>query len=401
MAAQCIQPVYVGKFQCDGRVCGGLCCNRGWGIALDEITYRKLVQLEAGGETDLLSRVEWNEEKKKGSLICRDGVCRFQGADLLCHIQKKYGPDYLPDICAIYPRTYRAVQGIVVRTLSVTCPIAADLALRNEAPMDFEAVLLENDRDMVEYQIGTDSYPPEVLKHFFPLQSAGISLLQDRALTLNQRLIRLGALLQEADTLIQQQRAQQIPRMISAFQETTAAAFPAAGSGLYTQRMAEIIVLLYQNVEEYMEDPSLYLAQLFQAFPALGEAGREAELAAQYEAAAAAAREKLKPFTYILENFLINEFFTGLYPFAFKDTIPQNYFVLAVIYKILEFFLVARATILPETGEKDIMEAMARLELRIRHLAPYTDRIRSYVSLYGQDMTAFTGDFLDGGCDGL
>ncbi len=401
MTVQCVRPTFAGKFRCDGTACGSLCCTRGWRIIIDGVAYRNYEAMEKSGEMEFLPHIQWDPEKEQGTMLCRDGRCPFLGQDMLCGIQKKYGPDLLSDTCALYPRVTRAVGGVVVQTMSMTCPVAAKMALGGEAPMDFEAVWLEPHRDKVEYQIFPENYPKGVLKHFFTLQTAAISILQDRTRTLNQRLIRLGFLLGEADGLIRRQRADKLPRLARSGPKSSVPGAPPPLGACYPRRMAELIALLYQNIGEFRESPAAYLGVLFQAYPALGEAGQEDALAAQYETALAKTREKLKSWSCLLENYIVNEYFARIYPFAFEDTIPRNYFTFALICRLLEFFLVAMASESPGASEEDVLRLIARYDLRVRHLDPYIGRIRRFAQRYGDDVKPFMAELLDGRDDRL
>ena len=57
----------------------------------------------------------------------------------MCDIQKKFGKDYLPDTCKIFPRRTIDFDEIKVKTLSLACPEAAKLCLTKENSMDIKS----------------------------------------------------------------------------------------------------------------------------------------------------------------------------------------------------------------------------------------------------------------------
>ena len=98
---------FVNDFACDGNYCKSRCC-RNWVIEIDRATiakYRNLKYLELKKELD--KKINYSAERKKHRFILNDdGNCPFLGKDYLCRIQKKFGEDFLSNVCATYPRRY-------------------------------------------------------------------------------------------------------------------------------------------------------------------------------------------------------------------------------------------------------------------------------------------------------
>ena len=64
------------------------------------------------------------------------GRCAFL-ADGLCSIQQRLGGDYLGQTCATFPRILNIIGNRTERSLDLSCPEAARLALLDPKPMDF------------------------------------------------------------------------------------------------------------------------------------------------------------------------------------------------------------------------------------------------------------------------
>ena len=93
---------WYGEFTCLGRGCPETCC-RGWGITLDDTTYRNVK--ETKGIKGLLLRA--SVKLMGGELPVFRNVgfrCPYQKMDGLCRFQKKGEFCYLPKICRVYPR---------------------------------------------------------------------------------------------------------------------------------------------------------------------------------------------------------------------------------------------------------------------------------------------------------
>lgn len=59
----CLQPEYVGKFQCDGAACNSKCC-RGWGVDIDGPTYQRYCTIEPKDERKkIVSRIKYKKQK--------------------------------------------------------------------------------------------------------------------------------------------------------------------------------------------------------------------------------------------------------------------------------------------------------------------------------------------------
>ena len=142
---RCIQPNYIKDFQCDGKICGCRCC-RDWRIVLDDDAHKKFYELDETERLEIFKNVEWMRDPTEGvdvmTLKMRsDGICSFLDADGLCSIQKKHGEGFLTAICQSFPRvTYKLADDIFEQSMTLTCPIAAQIILLSHEPITFSEV---------------------------------------------------------------------------------------------------------------------------------------------------------------------------------------------------------------------------------------------------------------------
>lgn len=118
------------QFKCMAEKCPDDCCN-GWRVSLDEKTKR-LYEEKA---PELLDSVVEDDKGPKILTNFNHTACS-QFVDKLCAIQKKYGEEYLPDTCAFYPRTVRAVGDTLLVSATMSCPEIARLAIELDNPFD-------------------------------------------------------------------------------------------------------------------------------------------------------------------------------------------------------------------------------------------------------------------------
>lgn len=118
------------------------------------------------------------------------GVCPYLDADYLCSIQKKYGEEYLSETCRQYPRQTFDFGNYFERSLSLVCPLAADMIL-NSARIDFEWIDVD-ERTHRQSEIFESNVPAKYRKGFVTLQRSAIEILQRRSLSIADRLLELG-----------------------------------------------------------------------------------------------------------------------------------------------------------------------------------------------------------------
>jgi len=152
------------EFQCTGADCSYNCC-RGWKVPINHAMYMKY--LNEKGLFGILLRC--SIEKKNGLIAFRSTLhgCPFWGLDHLCTMQKKYGTDYMPDVCIQFPRQLYNLEFLCEETLYLACPEAARLFLvsvSEKRPFDFtesegianyEVNTTNDDKDFLEYLLKT------------------------------------------------------------------------------------------------------------------------------------------------------------------------------------------------------------------------------------------------------
>lgn len=180
------QPTYVKNFFCDGPTCGAACCRAGWAIEIDDATHRKYSALDG-----LPQHFSFNERLNKFCIEPKaDGACPYLDGDCLCSIQKKYGEEFLSETCRQYPRQTLDFGKFFERSLSLVCPIAADMILHS-ARIDFEWIDVD-DRTHRQSEIFEPNVPAEYRADFVAIQRLAIEILQRRSLSIGDRLTELG-----------------------------------------------------------------------------------------------------------------------------------------------------------------------------------------------------------------
>ena len=295
--AKCIQPSYVKNFKCDGKFCGCRCC-RDWQIVIDDDTYKNFLTLDDDSRAEILKNIDWKRDKTLDIDVMTlkmhdDGLCSFLTDDGLCSIQKNHGENFLTAICQSFPRvTYKLDENFFEQSLTLTCPIAAQMIL-----LPFEPITFEEVDNVTARAIFTLKKSARSVEDFVKLQMDTIKILQDRNLTINRRLKNFYELL--------------------------------GGK-------------ISKDVEFNLKNHTLTIVDIFNKMYNVNlDECKKNDLRENY----LSYRTKIlsdvqKNFSNVLENYLVNEFFMRCYPNAFSDGKIINARIFITGYRILEFALV-------------------------------------------------------------
>ena len=348
----CLQSVYMRRFVCDGRRCGSLCCCAKWGVALDAAT---LARYE--GQPELLHELKTGLERSEatGGWIMRheNGRCVFLREDGLCSLQRRFGIGAISDVCAEYPRKMHEVGDTLDRALCLSCPVAAEEVLFTEEALAFEWVEVAAQRP--DYVDRTPLGAPLSAAAFRSLQLAGIALLAERRLSLDARLAALGLLLARAEAYVEQGAAEDLTGDAAAIADAAAGeakALLAANpfdAALYLRFFQRLFPALAQATEDDLPETAAYLARIRRAFgegdgdaaSGRGDAEKKSVCTALAERRRRYGERILSKYGNALENWLVNEFLLGRYPLTGGTSFLANYEVFVVLYKMLEFLLLA------------------------------------------------------------
>ena len=414
MPRPCLQPVYMRRFVCDGRRCGSLCCCAKWGVALDAAT---LARYE--GRPELLHELKKGLERSEatGGWIMRheDGRCVFLREDGLCSLHRRFGIGAISDVCAEYPRKMHEVGDTLDRALCLSCPVAAEEVLFTEEPLAFEWVEVAAPRPAYvdRMPLGT----PLSAAVFRSLQLAGIALLAERRLSLDARLAALGLLLARTEAYVEQGAAEDLIKDAAAIADAAAGeamALLAANpfdAALYLGFFQRLFPALAQATEDDLPETAAYLARIRRSFGEGDGAAARGQAGAEEKSVCTAIAERrrrygeriLSKYGNALENWLVNEFLLGRYPLTGGTSFLANYEVFVVLYKMLEFLLLADPAldeggasalqVMTDATEKDvesvgqdertkrsILAAAVWLAVRTNHFPGYIDALAEKIA---------------------
>ncbi len=354
-----LEPSYYETFRCVGAVCEDTCC-RGWRIPVDKETYEKYQACAhpvLGPKLHGLVNISPSRasDESYAEITIDHGACPFL-AEGLCDIQSTLGEEYLSKNCAAYPRVMYSVDGVLERSLDLSCPEAARLALTNPQPMQF----VERTGDWDEARLGTvgivdttnSKHPDKPYRYVHEVRSLMILLLQNRGYPLSQRLLVLGRLCDKLE-------AEGTEEGYGTLREITHYPLPISPRVRMpaTARFELIIELILARIGS--DSTGRRFLDCYQCFMAgLGwtmESSME-ELAELLDRAYSGPYTLfVAQYEYVLENYLVAYVFKSLFPFGsksvnrklaeyrFEHSASRQYQLMVVDFVVIETLLIGLA----------------------------------------------------------
>ena len=402
-----LQPKYVGKFKCDGQKCSANCCCREWQIVIDDETYKKYSEIEYS-EHEITKYLIPNKEGA-GFLIVHFGEgCPFMTTEKFCGIQLTYGEEFLSQTCLSYPRQLVNFGAIIERTLSPSCPLAAELFLNSDEKIKFETVSVQLPKwAHGKLTVGESGVPEKFLPHVIEIQFTAISILQEKRLTIDQRLIVLGFYLFQVEDMQRRDELNLIPTLNKIY----------TSEEFFTEQIPILLHSVKFQILEFAENFFGLLKKLYGDEKVLTTAGNKKyidtlcramsfnpaedlnfqELAENYFDLREIRKIFLKDYENFFENYLVNDFFGGVYPFKVEGTIQNNFAVFAATFKILENIALAM-TAQSRGDEKNLREEiftmLCDISLDLNHNENYLAAIAEFFK-DKSDITTFMRSFFE------
>ena len=336
-----------------GGVCSNNCCDRPWNIDIDDAAYKKYSKLKPKDTAkEITSHIEYDESMK--SYMLKGRPCPFLTEDSLCGIQLNYGEEFLSQTCVTYPRRTHAVGKFFERSLTLTCPVAAELILFNQEPMKFEFVEVPEKIHSKHGRIRIKKIPvneknAEILRE---TQITMISILQERRLSLDARLIVLGFFLDKLQEIISDDTGiEMVLDLIAAYRSEKFLLnemLPLLqGFNFDANKFITFIMKFISYTSEHLQTKEgwKFLCAFTDAFRIKPDENHQvslSEIAANYNRLAEARKKFLADYSTFLENYIVNEIFYSLYPWRFLDkSITKNFAIFLISYKIFEMITFA------------------------------------------------------------
>ncbi|MBR1396262.1 MAG: flagellin lysine-N-methylase [Selenomonadaceae bacterium] len=402
----CMTLDYVLRFKCDGLTCKASCC-KGYQVDIDRQTHEKYKSISNKKlRSKILDSLYWNPSSKTYRMnLKNNAVCPMLQKNYRCLIQKHFGEEFLSDICSDFPRRTYVIDQLVERSLSLTCPVAARLALLNPKPMKFSIIKFKTTHSASFFYKSYNEIP--TVKYLPLIQQIAFEVLQDRRLTLNQRLSAFGIMLSEIDKLIANGKGEHLNLITSIYRsENYFNDLSAKVKSLpfhkdqYLRIMFALADKIFSKAVVYYSTKQRNFVQyVLKAFKFEGSTTKSlADVSKLYDKNIELYKEHLyRPLEYVMENYIVHNFFAGIYPCHIPDTLMNNYFLFLTLYKFFEFGLMSMTAVMgEELSIDDIIEFVGRFSNRIDHATQFAQITLDYISTFEQWPLELLSSLIDG-----
>lgn len=394
------QPEYVRNFKCNGQACSAHCCRR-WRITIDKKTFKKYSHIKpksaAKEITSHIIKSEVGGTDTYQILLDSKQSCPFLTGDNWCHIQKEYGEDFLSETCVTYPRRTWTFGTYFERSLTLTCPVVAAQVLIPNEPIKFETVEVSErvHNNLGRIQASFSLVPRNLFGKMKYIQETAVTILQERTLTIDSRLMLLGLYFDKLDELLKVENFNELEQVNAAFKDSN---FLQEQANNFSQvikfDVGEHIKIMFGTLETLYGEGNVKKVEDRKFVDAVADTLRiqvdenkqvsVKKLAENYLELDEARQRFSQYYSTLFENYLVNELFMNLYPFKFKGSITYNYGVFVTIYKLLELitFSMSIQHFLKEkkTMDKISLTAVVMMHANnIDHNKTYTDKISEYL----------------------
>lgn len=380
-------PCYLEKFKCTGSLCEDTCCN-GWKVFLDKKTYKNYKKYLKKDDKISLHHIALNKEKTNNYeygyiKMMEDGNCPYLSEEKLCHIQSHLGEKWLSYTCYSYPRVVNKVNGIYEMSGSLSCPEVARLTLLNKEPMEFKDFSLNVTQKYIASVTIEDSSAfdenIELMSHFWPLRIFTITTLQDRRYNIEERLILLGLVYKK---IIQLSENNELRKTVE-IMENYSSLFNDVSEMknlLSSKKDSKELLFSEKFIREFdslkgsdFYTATNYLDMVKNIIEGLGIKNNEFDFVKDnylksYEEYYFPYMKKKE---YVLENYLVNEIFKELYPFAKTESIYSSYKMLLTLHNITKFHLIGVSSYYQKLDDSIVVNTIQAFSKAILHHKNY------------------------------
>ena len=195
-------PDYFKKFKCIASECEDTCCA-GWEIVIDDETYSYYNSVKGKFGERLKNEIILDEDEEN-IFVLKGNRCAFLNKDNMCDIYRELGEEYLCYTCKEYPRFTEEFGSMREVGLSLSCPEAARIILKNPKMTEFE---ITEDDDMVS-AYNDISY--DIFIQLLTSRKLIMNIIQDRSIDLNHRISIILSFSQEIQKKIDENKINEI-----------------------------------------------------------------------------------------------------------------------------------------------------------------------------------------------
>lgn len=361
------KPTYYDEFKCIGGKCTDSCCI-GWDIDIDKETFRKYYKVKDDNMKKLFQKNLYNNEYSDNPNIDYALVklkenkrCAFLDNCNLCTIQLNLGEEYLSNVCSSFPRITNLYNGIYETSLDVACIEAARIVLLKKEGIKFQDDMGALGKHIISANINSKSkeFKKSPLRFFTEIRTTCINILQNRKLSLQNRMYALGDFLYNIDEDINYLKDFNIEKC-NILNENNKSRYIIQKD--FYKKMLEFL-----DVSNEVDSKSFknYTEKLINGLNLEKDSKEFIEKFIEYE------ENYFNKYSYIFENYLVNYIYNYCFPFSETELIFDGYIMLLARYSFIRFYLVGNFITNKVEDENNIVEFIQSFSKTVEHHKTY------------------------------
>lgn len=398
-------PEYFKHFQCIGSECEDTCCQR-WTIFIDKSAYKKLKKLKKNDFNPIHNKHIILNKNKTGFYdyglidLNSNKYCPLLNDELLCSLYIRLGEYYMPYVCKMYPREINYTDNDLEISLLLSCPEAARKALLPIEPMAFEYIELDHQKEFEVFlnRLITkgNSIPKEEHRYFWNIRTASIAILQNRKFDIVSRIMLVGLMYNRIEECIHTQNYDQISHEIETYTDQIQ---KLENQDIFSHLEKNVLLQTYlskisiekkrlgnklsEQFSSYIND-SLSILQTEQddsIDTSDFSTNLSKDVIKEYQTIL---HEKVVPFLEnegmtIIENFLVNYYFSKMMPFGQYQSIRDSMIVLSSYYMYMKVLLAGQAKSNTQLTKELLINIIYLFSRNIAHDESYNNFILNMI----------------------
>ncbi|MBQ1256338.1 MAG: flagellin lysine-N-methylase [Clostridia bacterium] len=373
-------PEYYEDFACKCGDCRASCCT-GWGITVSMNEYFRLLGAEVSN--DLRRKLDCGLKSVENPTPERfakigpgwDFRCPLLSEKGLCTLQTECGEGMLPEVCRIYPRTFRETYGAEA-SMSASCERVVELLFNMKEPLKFKKAMI--------FSEPCESMPAKKgLTHerYVEIRKGIIKILQDRRLSFPERIINMSVWLIGQKDIAQNSAAEYEKILLSDREADDYECFRLALS------LLAMLGGRSESIRDYMEEALGNLGIEVKNEAPTDETLKKASVI--YSDAKRAFEARYPDLTDKFEQVFVNHVFFTDFPWAdIRETIADECAALGVTYITVKFL--TAAYMMKRDKDEDLVDVTAACFRLIEHSAFDRSAANALMILESEHSVRFT-----------
>lgn len=211
-----VKPDYFDEFRCAAGNCPDTCCA-GWQIMIDDSSLERYGQDRSAFGNRLLNGIDWSD----GSFLQDCGRCSMLNEQNLCELVIAKGEDWLCETCSRYPRHVEEYEGLREWSLSLSCPVAAELILSHKSPVQF---LTTEDEETDPLEDEFEDFDFLLFTQLEDARNVLLAIVQNRTLSIEKRMGLILTMAEKMQDCINEEHLYEMDEVIQSYVGYTAKA---------------------------------------------------------------------------------------------------------------------------------------------------------------------------------